>query len=141
MEFAPFWTSVVGLAIGAAMGLYGLVNPRWAAGIVRLRDDPEKPGGFAEFRGTYGGLFLASHAFALVFMVCAAREIEALWGLPTYLVALGAAGSCAAMWWGTAVGRAAAIVFDGAGTRYNQASVLFEIVLGALILAPWFTRA
>lgn len=140
MEFAPFWTSVGGLAIGAAMGLWGLINPRWAAGIVRLRDDPDKPGGFAEFRGTYGGLFLATHAFALVFMVCVAREVETLWGLPTYFTALGAAGACGAMWWGTAVGRVAAIAFDGAGTRYNQASVVFEIVLGALILAPWFMR-
>jgi hypothetical protein len=140
MEFAPFWTSVVGLAIGAGMGLYGLINPRWAAGLVRLRDDPEKPGGFAEFRGTYGGLFLGAHAFALVFMLSAAREIEALWGLPTYFTALGAAGACGLMWWGTAVGRVAAIALDGAGTRYNQASVLFEIVLGALTLAPWFLR-
>lgn len=141
MEFAPFWTSVAGLSVGAAMGAYGLINPRWAAGIVRLRDHPDKPGGFAEFRGTYGGLFLATHAFALVFMACAAREVEALWGLPTYFTALGAAGVCGAMWWGTAVGRVAAIAFDGAGTRYNQASVVFEVVLGALILAPWFTRA
>ena len=141
MEFAPFWTSVAGLAVGAAMGAYGLVNPRWAARIVRLRDDPERPGGFAEFRAAYGGLFLATHAFALVFMVCVAREIEALWGVPTYFTALGAAGVCGALWWGTAAGRIAAIAFDGAGTRYNQASVVFEIVLGALILAPWFMRS
>lgn len=140
MEFAPFWVSCFGLLIGAGMGLYGLLNPRWAAGIVRLREDPKKPGGFAEFRGTYGGLFLATNGFALVFMTAVAREIETLSGVPTYLVALGAAGACGLIWWGTAVGRIAAIAFDGAGTRYNQASVIFEIVLGALVLAPWFTR-
>lgn len=141
MEFAPFWASSIGLAIGASMGLAGLLNPRWSATLVRLRDDPDKPGGFAEFRGTYGGLFLASHGFALVFMVCVAREIEALGGVPTYLTALGAAGACGVMWWGTAVGRMAAIALDGANTRYNQASVGFELVLGALIVTPWFFRA
>jgi hypothetical protein len=141
MEFAPFWTSCFGLAIGAAMGLYGLINPRWAAGIVRLRDDPEKPGGVAEFRGTYGGLFLATNGFALVLMACVALETETFAGVPTYLTALGAAGVCGLIWWGTAVGRIAAIALDGAGTRYNQASVIFEIVLGALVLTPWFFRA
>lgn len=123
------------------MGLYGLVNPRWVKGLVRLRDDPEKPGGFAEFRGTYGGLFAATNGFALVLMACVALEIETLAGVPTYLTALGAAGACGLIWWGTAVGRIAAIALDGAGTRYNQASVLFEIALGAVVLAPWFFRA
>lgn len=141
MEFAPFWVSCFGLAVGAAMGFWGLINPRWAAGIVRLRDDPEKPGGFAEFRGTYGGLFFATHAFALVLMACVALEIEAFAGVPTYWTALGTVGVCGLVWLGTAVGRVAAIALDGAGTRYNQASVIFEIVLGALIVTPWFFRA
>lgn len=140
-EFAPFWASALGLVIGAGMGAWGLANPRRAAGIVRLQETPDRPGGFAEFRGTYGGLFLATHGFALVFMIAVAREIEALGGVPSYLVALGAAGVCGLIWWGTALGRLAAIALDRAGTRYNQASVVFEIVLGALILAPWFTRA
>jgi len=140
MEFAPFWASAVGLTIGAGMGLWGLVNPRWSAGVARLQETPDKPGGFAEFRGTYGGLFLATHGFALVFMIAVAREIEALAGVPSYLVALGAAGACGLIWWGTALGRVAAIALDGAGTRYNQLSAGFEIVLGALILAPWFAR-
>ena len=139
-EFAPFWASAAGLAVGAGMGLWGLVNPHWSAGIVRLQETPEKPGGFAEFRGTYGGLFLATHGFALVFMIAVAREIEALGDVPSYLVALGAAGVCGLIWWGTAAGRITAIALDRAGTRYNQFSVLFEIALGALILTPWLTR-
>jgi hypothetical protein len=137
MEFWPFWTSSAGLVAGAGMGLYALVNPRWAARIVRLRDDPDLPGGFAEFRGTYGGLFAGAHLFALVFMVAVAREIEAIAGMPTHWTALGAAGACGVMWWGTAVGRVAAMAFDGAGTRYNQGSVIFEVLIGLLILAPW----
>jgi len=141
MEFAPFWVSSAALAVGALMGLAGLINPRWSANLVRLRDDPGKPGGYAEFRSTYGGLFLATHGFALVFMVCVAREIEALSGVPTYFTALGAAGVCGLLWWGTAVGRIAAIALDGANTPYNQMSVGFEFALGALIMAPWFFRA
>lgn len=138
MEYAPFWASSAGLLVGAAMGLYGLLNPRWAAGLVRLQE--AAVGGFAEFRGTYGGLFLATHGFALVFMVCVAREIETLAGVPAYFTALGAAGACGLIWWGTAVGRALAMARDGAGTRYNQLSTVFEIALGALILVPWFVR-
>lgn len=140
MEFAPFWASVTGLVLGAGMGLWGLLNPRWAAGVVRLQETPDKPGGFAEFRGTYGGLFLATHGFALVFMLAVAREIEAVAGLPSLWLALGAAGACGAIWWGTAAGRIAASALDGAGTRYNHLSILFEIALGALILTPWFFR-
>lgn len=140
MEFAPFWASAVGLAIGAGMGLYGLISPHWSARLVRLREEEGRPGGFAEFRSTYGGLFLASHGFALVFMVSTAREVEALAGLPTHFTALGAAGACGLMWLGSALGRSVAIAMDGAGTRYNQASVVFEIVLGGLILAPWLLR-
>lgn len=140
MEFAPFWASSAGLLIGAAMGLYGLLNPRWSAGLVRLQETPDKPGGFAEFRGTYGGLFLATHGFALVFMLCVALEIESLVGLPTYFTALGAAGVCGLIWQGTAVGRVLAILRDGADTPYNRMSVVFEIALGALIATPWLFR-
>jgi hypothetical protein len=138
MEYAPFWASSAGLLIGAAMGLYGLINPRWSAGLVRLQE--AAPGGFAEFRGTYGGLFLATHGFALVFMFCVAREIEALGGVPTYFTALGAAGACGLIWWGTGVGRAIALVRDGADTAYNRFSTVFEFVLGALIMTPWLFR-
>jgi hypothetical protein len=122
------------------MGAYGLLNPRWAQGLVRLRDDPEKPGGFAEFRGTYGGLFLASHLVALVLMVAVAREIEDLGGVPTLWTALGAAACCGAMWIGTAIGRIASILRDATGTKYNQASVAFELALGLVVVAPWFLR-
>lgn len=140
MDFWPFWLSAAGLTAGVGMGAYGLINPCWAQGLVRLRDDPEKPGGFAEFRGTYGGLFLASHAVALVLMVAVAREVEDLGGVPTLWTALGAAACCGAMWIGTAIGRITSILLDGAGTRYNQASVAFELVLGIVIGTPWIFR-
>lgn len=120
---------MLGLAAGAGMGLGGLLNPRWAANLVRLRED--KPGGFAEFRGTYGGLFFGGHAVALALMLFS-LQAETLG--PT---ALGAVLACGAMWIGTGLGRVLSIAADGTSTRFNQASVAFEIALGLAILAPW----
>ena len=126
------WLSVLGLAIGAGLGVAGLLNPRWAANLVRLRDDPEKPGGFAEFRGTYGGLFLGAHAVALALMLLS-LQAPALGH-----TALGAVLVCGAMWIGTGVGRVLSIAADGTNTKFNQASVAFEIALGVAIASPWF---
>jgi hypothetical protein len=53
--------ALVGLGIGALLGLGALFAPDWAAGVVRLKADPEKPGGYSEFRATYGGLLLLTH--------------------------------------------------------------------------------
>jgi hypothetical protein len=60
--------SALALAFGALLGLRGLIDPRWAQKLVRLRPD-EQGGGFAEFRATYGGVFLGLHAVALFFAV------------------------------------------------------------------------
>ena len=133
-----YWLSALGLAAGAGMGAYGLINPRWAAGLVRLRDDPEKSGGFAEFRGTYGGLFLASHGVALTFVVKAlAVGTPAPVSNESVLWFAEIAGlTCGAMWIGTGMGRLLSIVLDGTGTKFNQASVAFELGLGLAIAAP-----
>ncbi len=142
MEFAPFWTSAVGLAIGAGMGLWGLVNPRWSAGVVRLQEIPGKPGGFAEFRGAYGGLFLATHLFGLFWIWRASIFLPAEQDRLGFLevlhlgVAVGVSYCCGLIWLGTAIGRFIAIFADRAGAKYNWASVLFELCLGGLIAAP-----
>ena len=64
MAGALFWLCALALLGGAGMGAYALVNPRWAAWLVRLQPDPARPGGAGEFRATYGGLFFAVHALA-----------------------------------------------------------------------------
>jgi hypothetical protein len=128
------WASAAGLAIGAGMGLAGLLNPKWAANLVRLRDNPDRPGGFAEFRGTYGGLFLASHAVALAWVLPSAST-----GVVGEM-ALGAVMVCGAMWIGTAVARLLSIVLDKTGGAFNYASVAFEIALGLAIVAPWMVQ-
>ncbi len=132
-----FWLSAFGLAIGAGMGLYSMINPKWGAKLVRLQADPGRPGGFAEFRGTYGGLFFFTHAVALA-LLAHAHFAPA----DGQLVPLGSVFTpgvllvCATIWWGTCVGRVLSLVLDRAGPAFNVASVGFEIALGALIAAP-----
>ena len=58
--------NALALGFGAALGLRALLDPKWAARFVRLKPD-EQGGGEAEFRATYGGVFLFTHAVALFF--------------------------------------------------------------------------
>jgi hypothetical protein len=135
----PFWLSLAGCAIGAGMGAYAMLKPSWAAWLVRLRDDPARPGGSAEFRGTYGGLFFAVHAGAAYFiwtvmdMLSLGDPMALQLGLFTLVPA---AALAALVWWGTAVGRVISILADKNGGAFNYGSVVFELILGALIAAP-----
>jgi hypothetical protein len=133
---ALYWLSAVGLVIGAGMGLYAMINPNWGSWLVRLKADPERPGGFAEFRGTYGGLFFFTHAMPLAFLVLAMTRPEAGadgFAAPVFMIM---SSVCVAMWWGTAVGRIVSILVDRQGLPFNFASVGFEGGLGLLIGAP-----
>jgi hypothetical protein len=133
-----FWLSGAGLVIGAGMGLYAMINPRWASQLVRLRED--QPGGAAEFRGTYGGLFLGAHAAALAFLIPFAQEIEDLGGIPTHWALMGALAACAMIWLGTSVGRVLSVTLDKTGGVFNYGSIAFELALGLAIAAPWIAR-
>lgn len=140
MHLWPYWLSGAGCLVGAGMGLYAMINPAWASRLVRLRDDPDRPGGFAEFRGTYGGLFFAGHALALCWLSLFLAEREDWAGFPTHWMALGAVGVCAVLWLGTAIGRLISILLDRTGGGFNLASVLFELALGLAIGAPLIAR-
>lgn len=130
-----FWISGVGLAIGAAMGLYAMIRPSWASWLVRLKADEARPGGYAEFRGTYGGLFFFTHAMPLAFLIVAMTgSVEAHgFAAPVFMIM---SSVCVAAWWGTAVGRVVSILADRQGLPFNWASVGFEMALGLLIGAP-----
>jgi hypothetical protein len=133
-----YWVSGVGLAIGAGMGLTSMINPRWGSRLVRLQADPDRPGGFAEFRGTYGGLFFFTHLLPLLFLFLgpgAAAPDSLGSGLYVWLLP-----GCIAIWWGTAVGRIISILVDRQGLPFNIASVGFELVLGLLIGAPFLAE-
>lgn len=136
MEFVPYWISFAGMGFGAALGVYAIVDPHWAARLVRLKESG--PGGFSEFRATFGGLFFGSQAAAMVFMGAVALEVESLAGVPTHWAALGAAAVCGAMWIGTGLARIVSMALDGTGTRFHQAATVLELVMGIAILAPWY---
>lgn len=125
--------SALALAFGAALGARGLFDPNWAARLVRLRED-EQGGGFAEFRATYGGVFLGLHAVGFVLVLKWIIDREPLVGA----IASGACVAIAAGWAGAAFGRAISIWRDkGADTAFNRLSVGVEAATALCVGAPW----
>lgn len=126
--------ALIGLGFGAALGLGALFSPDWAAGIVRLKADPEKPGGYSEFRATYGGLFLMVHLTGFILVLHAPPAMAVMAVLPI-----------AAGWLGAAMGRAVSMVLDrakGGAAKIIPVWMATEVALGLAILAPilQFTR-
>lgn len=126
--------AIMALAFCAALGLGSLFAPKWAAGVVRLvaDPDPEKPGGFSEFRATYGGLLLLLHLSALILMLQ-----EGL-GLPYKVIAL---FPIAMGWMGAGIGRLLSLLMDKTENRSNgliPVWIPLELALGLAILAPAF---
>lgn len=124
--------SALALAVGIYLGARGLLDPRWASRLVRLQAD-EQGGGFAEFRATYGGVFLGLHAVGFLFAL-----YYLLTGHPVMgVAAIGAVAALSAGWGGAAFGRLIAIWRDGADTKFNRLSVVVETAMAAAIGAPW----
>ncbi|MBY9068329.1 hypothetical protein K1X12_15620 [Hyphomonas sp. WL0036] len=120
--------AILGLGAGAAMGMGALCAPEWAAGVVRLKADPKKGGGYSEFRATYGGLLLMLHAVALVIVLITPPAGSALVVLPIALA-----------WLGAAFGRCVALLFDR--QRLGNARIIpiwmaTEVALSLAIAAP-----
>lgn len=127
--------SLVTLLFGAVLGLSAMFSPTWASKIVRLVEDPDplRPGGYSEFRATYGGLFLFSHLMTAVLILnLGSAEPDIL----TTLVVL----PLAAGWIGAGIGRLMSLVFDR--TKNREAGLIpvwipMEIILGLAIAAPF----
>jgi hypothetical protein len=124
--------SALALVFGAALGARALINPHWAAKFVRLKPD-EQGGGFAEFRATYGGVFLFLHLIALVFTVFYMLGGEYVIGV----LATGAGAAVAAGWAGSAFGRVVSIWRDGTDTKFNRLSAGVETAMALAIAMPW----
>lgn len=118
--------TLIGLGIGTILGGLGLLNPKGASAIVRLIADPQKPEGFAEFRATYGGLFLATHLLGL--------WLALFWA--DHDVTRGALLMLGALWGGTAFGRGFAFIVDRTRSIYQMGSILFEGIIAAMIAGP-----
>jgi len=126
--------AIVALGFCAALGLGSLLAPRWAAGVVRLvaDPDPDKPGGFSEFRATYGGLLLLIHLSVLIILLQPTLDLtHKIFAL--FPVAMG--------WIGAGLGRLLSLVLDGYENRANgliPVWIPMELALGFAILAPVF---
>jgi hypothetical protein len=119
---------LLGLGLGAAMGLGALFAPDWAAGVVRLKPDPDKPGGYSEFRATYGGLLALVHLTAFLLLLQAPSAMGLAAALPV-----------AAGWLGAALGRTVSLLLDrGKGGEAKIIPIWMgtEIALGLAIAAP-----
>lgn len=119
---------LIGLGLGALMGLGALFSPNWAAGVVRLQPDPVKPGGYSEFRATYGGLLLLLHLTAFIMVLHAPPAMGLAAALPI-----------AAGWFGAAIGRTFSMLLDrgkGGEAKILPVWMATEIALGLAIAAP-----
>jgi hypothetical protein len=127
--------SLIALGLGALMGLVALFNPTWASNTVRLVEspDPAKPGGYSEFRATYGGLFLFSHLTSFVMLLTFSRADA------SPILGLMAVVPMSAAWFGASVGRVFSLLLDGnqnRGLGLNHIWVPFELLFGLAIIAP-----
>ncbi|MCR9269757.1 MAG: DUF4345 family protein [Henriciella sp.] len=132
----PFLDIIAILALGfcAALGLGSMLVPSWAAGVVRLVEDPDpdKPGGFSEFRATYGGLLLLIHLSVLIIML--QDQLDLTYKIfALFPVAMG--------WIGAGLGRTISLIMDKEKNRSNgliPVWIPMEFALGFAILAPVF---
>ena len=119
--------ALIAAAIGGLMGFLGLVNPEWSKNLVRLQPSPEKPGGYAEFRASYGGLFLLTHLAVIVSFLAGNGFMGA-----TFAVAM--------LWIGLAIGRTLSMALDDTRTGYNVFGTGFELALGVMLLMPFLAH-
>ncbi|MEZ5973043.1 MAG: hypothetical protein R3C31_14630 [Hyphomonadaceae bacterium] len=124
--------SALALLVGVGLGARALIDPVWAAKFVRLKAD-DQGGGQAEFRATFGGVFLGLHLVALVFTLFYLMGGVYLIGV----MATGASAAIAAGWGGAAFGRAVAMWRDGADSKFNRLSIGVEIAMALAIAMPW----
>ena len=126
--------SLAALGFGAVLGVAALFSPDWASGIVRLVEDPdpEKPGGYSEFRATFGGLFMFSHLMTAALLLTVSRsELNLL----SVLVVL----PLAAGWVGASFGRTVSLLLDARKNRSRgmiHVWIPMEFLVGLAIAAP-----
>ena len=118
--------AVIAAGFGAGLGAYALVRPEFGSNLTRLKADPARPGGYAEFRATLGGMMLFLH---LAYIGAAF----------TGFGAIGAAAVLSAGWGGAALGRIVSLLLDGdKGVRvqHTYVSVAIEVTVAAIFAAP-----
>lgn len=121
------YMTLAGLAFGAFAGLIALFRPAMIANTLRLQADPAKPGGYAEFRATFGGVFFMIHMTAILSVLHLPPTMGIFSVFPIAMA-----------WFGAAFARLASMVLDkpqnGDG-GINRYWVLLELGVGTLILS------
>jgi len=121
------YMTLAGLAFGAFAGFIALFRPAAIANSLRLQANPDRPGGYAEFRATFGGVFFMIHITAFVSVLHLPPLLGSFVVLPIAMA-----------WFGAAFARLASMVLDkkqnGEG-GINRYWVLLELFVGALILS------
>ncbi|MES1202310.1 MAG: DUF4345 family protein [Pseudomonadota bacterium] len=125
--------TLLALSFGTYLGARALIDPKWAARLVRLKADDAQPGGFAEFRATYGGVFLGLHGLALLITLHWVMYGQEVVGS----LATGAVLVLSAGWFGAAFGRAVSMWRDGTRTQFNVISCVIEATIGLFLASPW----
>ena len=121
------YMTLAGLAFGAFAGFIALFRPAAIANTLRLQANPEKPGGYAEFRATFGGVFFMIHITAFVSVLHLPPLLGSFIVLPIAMA-----------WFGAAFARLASMALDKAQNGeggINRYWVLLELIVGALILS------
>lgn len=123
----------IAAAVGCLLGLFALIQPMRTAAALRLMPDPARRGGFATFRGGFGGFLLFGHLAVLL-----AISMQAQAGLGSVI---GTSFAMGAAWIGAALGRALSMVLDHAAQRtrstFNGLLVAFGFAIGLALMAPF----
>jgi hypothetical protein len=115
--------AILACIFGGGIGAYAMINAKWASNLVRLVPTPGKVEGQSEFRATYGGLFMAGHAFAA-------------WALLTQDGGALATTAIGAGWAGSSVGRLVSFGLDKTATPLNWINVAIEAAMGLALASP-----
>lgn len=121
------YMSLAGLAFGMFAGLIALFRPNAIANTLRLQPDPGRPGGYAEFRATFGGVFLMIHLTGFITVLHIKPTLSIFAVLPISMA-----------WFGAAFARMASMFLDKAQNGeggINRYWVILELVIGLLILS------
>jgi len=121
------YMSLAGLAFGMFAGFIALFRPAAIANTLRLQPVPGRPGGYAEFRATFGGVFFMIHLTAFITVLHIRPTISIFAVLPISMA-----------WFGAAFARMASMLLDkeqnGEG-GINRYWVILELIIGLLILS------